>query len=409
MKALAIVCALLVAPGNFLFADTTQAAGASTGTQASAAQTPSFTPDQLNNMVAPIALYPDELLSQILVASTYPLELVQVYQWVQQHPELKGQDLTTAAQKQAWDPSIQALVAFPDVLKRLNQDVTWTTGLGNAFLANQADVMDAVQRMRAQADQAGKLASTSQQTVEHKTENGQSVIQIEPASPDIVYVPDYDPVWIWGPSVYYRYPFWYYPPPPPFGIWCWWGAPIAVGLVFAGWHGWADWGWHPYWFHRNIVMNQSFVTMNHFNTVHVRGSNGVSVWEHSADHRMGVAYPNRELANHFGSAGFVRPAHVSVPQARQQFHQASLRAQASPDRFGSRQISPGVYNHNRTAFGGIAEGGQATRMQSSRGNSSIGHVQSSGASSRASSWGGSGGSGGFGGHGGWSGGGGRSR
>ena len=117
-------------------------------TEQASTQAASLTPEQLDSLVAPIALYPDELVSQILVACSYPLEVVQAYQWLQQHPELKGQDLTTAAQKQPWDPSVQALVAFPDVLKRLNQDVTWTTNLGNAFLANQAGVMDEVQRMR---------------------------------------------------------------------------------------------------------------------------------------------------------------------------------------------------------------------------------------------------------------------
>jgi len=117
-----------------------------------------LTPDQLNDLVAPIALYPDPLLSQILVASTYPLELVQAYQWLQRNPGLNGPARTEAAQEQNWDPSIQALVVFPDVLKRLNDDVTWTTNLGNAFLAQQQNVMDAVQRMRQRAQDAGAQA-----------------------------------------------------------------------------------------------------------------------------------------------------------------------------------------------------------------------------------------------------------
>src|ERR1017187_1324121 len=122
-------------------------------------------PDQLDGLVAPIALYPDPLLSQILVASTYPLELVQAWQWLQRNPGLTGPALTAAAQDQNWDPSIQALVVFPDLVKRLNQDVTGTTNLGNAFLAQQPDVMDAVQRLRQRAEQSGKLASNAQQTV----------------------------------------------------------------------------------------------------------------------------------------------------------------------------------------------------------------------------------------------------
>src|SRR5215470_14849629 len=158
-------------------------------------------PNQLNDLVAPIGLYPDPLLSQILVAATYPLEVVQAYQWLQMNPGLTGPALTQAAQQQNWDASIQALVVFPDVLKRLNDDVGWTTNLGNAFLAQQQDVMDAVQRMRLSAQQAGKLQTTPQETVTTSKENGQPVIEIAPAAPDVIYVPVYDPVWIWGPAV----------------------------------------------------------------------------------------------------------------------------------------------------------------------------------------------------------------
>src|ERR1035438_9412005 len=124
-----------------------------------------LSPDQLNDLVAPIALYPDPLLSQVLVATTYPLEVVQAYQWVQKNPGMSGPAVTQAAQEQNWDASVQALVVFPDVLKRLNDDVAWTTNLGNAFLAQQQDVMDAVQRMRQKAQQAGKLKSTPQLNV----------------------------------------------------------------------------------------------------------------------------------------------------------------------------------------------------------------------------------------------------
>src|SRR5271166_6585342 len=130
-----------------------------------------LSPDQLNDLVAPIALYPDPLLSQVLVATTYPLEVVQAYQWVQKNPGLSGPAVTQAAQEQNWDASVQALVVFPDVLKRLNDDVAWTTNLGNAFLAQQQDVMDAVQRMRQKAQQAGRLQSTAQQTVSTTSDN----------------------------------------------------------------------------------------------------------------------------------------------------------------------------------------------------------------------------------------------
>jgi hypothetical protein len=134
-------------------------------------------------MVAPIALYPDPLVSQILVASTCPLELVQANQWLQRNPGLAGPNLTQAAEQQNWDPSVQALVVFPDVMKRLNEDVTWTTNLGNAFLAQQGDVMDAIQRMRQRAQEAGKLTTTQQQRVVQTTDAGRPVIEIVPADP----------------------------------------------------------------------------------------------------------------------------------------------------------------------------------------------------------------------------------
>src|SRR6516225_3692159 len=134
---------------------------------------PIMSPNELDNLVAPIAFYPDPLLSQVLVAATYPLEVVQAYQWLQRNPGLTGPALTQSAQEQNWDASIQALFAFPDVLKRLNDDITWTTNLGNAFLAQQQDVMDAVQGMRQTAQQGGRLQSTPQENVVTANENGQ--------------------------------------------------------------------------------------------------------------------------------------------------------------------------------------------------------------------------------------------
>src|SRR5271155_4084403 len=147
--------------------------------QASQAPAPAFPPDQLNAMVAPIALYPDNLLSQVLVASTYPLEVVEAAQWLRQNRNLQGQQLVDAAKQQNWDPSIQALVVFPDVIARLNSDIRWTTDLGNAFLAQQADVMNAVQGLRAQAEASGKLNSNSQETVTSQTQGDQSAIAIQ--------------------------------------------------------------------------------------------------------------------------------------------------------------------------------------------------------------------------------------
>jgi hypothetical protein len=228
---------------------------------------PVLSGDQLDGLVAPIALYPDPLISQILVASTYPIQIVEAYQWVQRNPGLSGPALTQAAQEQNWDPSIQALVMFPDVLRRLNEDVSWTTNLGNAFMNQQADVMSAIQQMRVSAEQSGRLASTPQQQVINTTNAGQPVVEIVPANPEVIYVPAYDPAWVWGPAAYYPYPRWYYPPVRS-GIF--FNVGISVGGFFGhGWGGWGGWGWRPAWGSRTVVVNNTFIRQNHFNSVHV--------------------------------------------------------------------------------------------------------------------------------------------
>jgi len=192
------------------------AQGQASGQNQAAAKIPA---DQLDALVAPIALYPDPLLAQTLAASTYPLEIVQLQQWLAKNKNLKDKALQDAVAKQPWDPSVQSMAGLPDLVKRLADDIQWTTDLGNAFLAQQKDVMDAVQRMRKKAQEKGTLTSNEQQKVEtQKVESGQQVIVIEQANPQVVYVPSYDPVVVYGPPVY-PYPPIYYPYCPP-------GAPL---------------------------------------------------------------------------------------------------------------------------------------------------------------------------------------
>jgi Protein of unknown function (DUF3300) len=218
-----------------------------------AAPRTALTAQQLDNLVAPLALYPDPLLSQVLVASTYPLEVVEANQWLQQNRSLTGTALMDAAKQQNWDPSVQALVAFPDVLARLNQDVRWTTDLGNAFLGQQKDVMAAVQRLRARAQANGKLKTTPQQTVTTETQDGQSAIGIQPADPQTIYVPTYDPAYVWGPPAYGYYPPLYYPTYG-FGF----GFGIPMGGFYFGWPGWGGWGWGCNWFGGGIFVSGAF-------------------------------------------------------------------------------------------------------------------------------------------------------
>lgn len=259
------------------------------------AQQQVWSPQQLDDLVAPIALYPDPLLGQVLAASTYPLEIVEAQQWLQRNSGLTGTALMDAAKQQNWDPSIQALVAFPEVLGRMNQDVRWTTDLGNAFLAQQADVMYAVQRMRASAQSRGRLSSSPQETVTTQTDNGQSAIQIQPANPQVIYVPSYDPMYVWGPPVYGYYPALYYPP---FGFGYWPG--INVGLFFGGWGGWGGWGWGPNWFGGGLFINAGFFRSYGFRGGY--GGVGLSAWAHNPAHRLGVGYANAAVAQRFGAA-----------------------------------------------------------------------------------------------------------
>src|SRR6266446_5894689 len=205
----AVVCSMLLIPQGL------SAVGLDISAQQGSApeeQAPKIPNDQLDSLVAPIALYPDPLLAQLLAASTYPLEIMQLQQWLTKHKDLKDKALQDAVMKQAWDPTVQSLAALPDVVKRLSDDIQWTTDLGNAVLAQQSDVMDAVQRMRKKAQQTGNLKSTEQQKVETKVIESKNIIVVEQANPQVVYVPSYDPVVVSGAPVY-PYPPIYYPPP----------------------------------------------------------------------------------------------------------------------------------------------------------------------------------------------------
>ena len=192
--------------------------------------------DQLDSLVAPIALYPDPLLSQILVASTYPLEIVQLSQWTQKNSKMSKEKMVEEVKKRDWDPSVQALVVFPDLVKILVENIKTTADIGNAFLAQQSDVMDGVQRMRAKAKDKGNLTTTEQQRVETKMIESKQVIIIEPSSPDVVYVPSYDPVVVYGAAPYYPYPAYYYPPAGYYygGLALSFGIGMMVGAAWGG-------------------------------------------------------------------------------------------------------------------------------------------------------------------------------
>ena len=261
-RAGAITCALLIGlPAIFAQAPEVPAAGMPEQRQA----VPLLSPEQLNNMVAPVALYPDPLLSQVLSASTYPLELVEAQQWLGQNSNLKGTQLVEAAKRQNWDPSVQALVVFPNALALLANDIRWTTDLGNAFLAQQADVMSAVQRMRARAQANGKLTTTPQQVVSVAAQDGQNVIEIMPANPQVIYVPVYRPSYIWGAPAWGAYPdLWY---PSGFSVGYGFGPGYYMSSYYPSWGGWGGWGWGFGWSGGSMYLNAGF-----FHTYGYRGA-----------------------------------------------------------------------------------------------------------------------------------------
>jgi len=369
------------------------------------------------------------------VASTYPLEVVQLKQWLDQHKDLKGKALADAAQKQDWDPSIQALAALPDLVKQLADNIKWTTDLGNAFLAQQSDVMDAVQRMRKKAQDAGNLKPSEQQKVETKVVESKQVVIIEQASPEVVYVPSYNPTVVYGAPVY-PYPPIAYPPPGYYaaGMAISFGVGVAMGAFWSGGAGWGcGWGGNNnvYINHNNNFVNnsnrQNINNANRGNRVSTQPARGNSNWQHNPQHRGGAPYSDRSTANRFGGTTrgdslSNRQANARQNQARQQpaggdrggmsnrqqpgggdrgtgNRDASNRGASGNrgagtrdtsnrgagggnmnnrggggDRVGNRQVPNSPSATNRSAFGGASSGmsGSGARASSSRGSSSMG-------------------------------------
>jgi hypothetical protein len=222
------------------------------GTQPPQATPAPFSPDRLKQMVAPIALYPDALVSQILIASTYPSQVVEAYQWSQSSKNLSQMQAQQVLQSKPWDPSVQSLVQFPQILERMYQGLDWTEDLGDAFLNQQPDVMEAIQVLRRKAQAAGNLQSSPQQTV---TQQG-NYVSIDPVDPEVVYPPAYDPTEVYGD---WGYGGWYYPPGV-YAPWAGWfpgsralafGAGVAVGAAWSN-------GYHADWARGNVAVNNNF-------------------------------------------------------------------------------------------------------------------------------------------------------
>jgi hypothetical protein len=247
---------------------------------------PLLKPAELDQLVASIALYPDPLLSNVLIASTYPLEVVQAERWLTQNQKLSQDQLTTAVSGQPWDDSLKALAATPAVLEMMSTQIEWTQKLGDAVLAQQPDVMDAVQRLRARAQANNKLTTTKEQKIVMRQEQSRQFIAIEPATPDTVYVPYYDPAVVYGSWPYPAYPPYYWGYPGYIGA-----AAIATGLAFGAAYGLARWG--SYWRGGGFAWGSRGI---------MAGGGRVTHWSHNAAHRGGVAYSNAGVRQRFGAA-----------------------------------------------------------------------------------------------------------
>ena len=295
------------------------------------------TPEQLQRLVAPIALYPDSLVAQVLAASTFPDEVVEADRWVQAHPDLKGEALGQAVDQQPWDPSVKALAAFPSVLGNMDKNLSWTSSLGDAYYNQQQDVMDAVQVMRHKAEQTGNLKSTPQQLVKEEGPD----IDIDPAQPDVVYVPAYNPWLVYGYPVA-AWPGWYpYP-----GIW--FGGPyLSFGPGFGiGWFGGYGWGW-GHW---------GFDWHNHY-----------AIYNHGRYFSRSRTFYNRSNFYRGGGVrgGVARGGVYNRPgAAARPFNGNRQAARGYAEPRGQSGVRSG-------AFSGYEHGGQA-RSYSSRGQGSVG-------------------------------------
>jgi hypothetical protein len=289
--------------------------------------------EQLDMLVAPIALYPDPLLSQTLVASTYPLELIQLQQWLEKNKGLADKALVDAVSKQSWDASIQAMAALPDLVKRLADDIQWTTDLGNAFLAQQPDVMDAIQRMRKKAQDKGNLKSGEQQKVETKVVENKTVIVVEQSSPEVVYVPSYNPTVVYGdPYPHYPYPPIYYPPAGYYaaGMAISFGVGLALGAAWGG----GGWGWGCGWGNNDININRNNTFVRNTNVGNIGNRNNISggnKWQHNPTHRGGAPYSNRATANKYGGTARGDSLNNRQSNARQQVGQQGGNLKSNRD------------------------------------------------------------------------------
>ncbi len=324
-----------------------------------------FSKEQLEQLVAPIALYPDALVAQVLMASTYPLEVVQAARWAKENPKVTGKALEDAMQKQPWDASVKSLTATPQVLAMMNDKLDWMQKLGDAFLAQQKEVLDSVQRLRSKALAEGNLKSGKEQKVTTEQEGSTTIIKVEPTNPEVVYVPVYNPTMVYGPWPYPAYPpYYYYPPAYAGGVF----FAFSVGIIIGNaWWGGCHWGGG------NVYINHN--NYNNFNRTNISGGD----WQHKPEHRKGVEYRDQGSRDKYGGQ---RPGVDTRDAYRGRDGAGPSTADRQRDAAGARDRSAGPSTSDRAgqrdaggrqpgAFEGAGQGqGANTRDYSSRGASS---------------------------------------
>ncbi|AZR86254.1 DUF3300 domain-containing protein [Bordetella pertussis] len=303
---------------------------------------------RLDQLLAPVALYPDSLLSQVLMAATYPDDVAAAAKWSADHPKDSGDAAVKAAEGQPWDPSVKSLVAFPSVMDLMGRQPQWVKSLGDAFLAQPDDVMDSVQRLRAEARKAGTLSSNKQQKVTTTESAGKTVVVVEPADPQVVYVPSYNPTVVYGAWPYPAYPPYYYPPPPGSafatalvgGI----GFGLGVAAVDAMWGGF-DWG------HNDVDID-----VNRYNNVNINHridtSNTRVDWQHNAANRGSAAYADSASRQRFDAQ------RQAGQQRRAQAGQRAGGGSIDAERQRAAQAFEGHTGHAVAGYGGPGHGGE---------------------------------------------------
>lgn len=380
--------AAVLALGQLLLVGQSQAAAQpqTASTQGAApTQSAPFKPEELEQIVAPIALYPDALLAQVFMASTYPLEIVQAARWSKEHPEVKGDAVAGEMEKQTWDPSVKSLVAFPDVLTMMNEKIDWTQKLGDAFLAQQKDTMDAVQRLRTKAKDAGNLKSSKEQTV--KTEAAPAgapapqTIVIESSNPEVVYVPTYNPTVVYGAWPYPAYPPYYYYPPayvPGAALFSFSAGVIVGGALWGN----CNWGYGNVDINVNRYNNFNRNEINANRNTNVSGrANNVDKWQHNSEHRQGVGYRDSATQQKYG-----RGASQEGLQSREEFRGRADQGREQISREGAANQRDFSGNQVATRDAGGSEsrdlGGGQTRDSAGAQNRDMSQTRDQGTQSR---------------------------